>query len=380
MRTQTAPGSIPLFKVFGIRVEINYSWILIFLLVSINLATTWFPATLPELSAALSYVLGAISALLLFLCVLAHELSHSLVARKEGQHVHGIVLHIFGGVSLIQEGTYRPAVEFKVAIAGPLLSAFLGVIFLLLRNTFSPDPKAILYVILTYLYFVNFMLAIFNLLPGFPLDGGRLLRSLIAFWKKDIVIATKIASRVGIGIAFLLMIYGGLAILKGIYSGFWTILIGIFLKDAAESSYRQLQISKLFSGVTVDQVMQKKPVIIPPGITVQELIDDYFWRYQYGSFPVGDTKALGIIPFTEVKKIPPEDRTRITVREIMHPIKDSLQIRPDQTIMEAFEKATRNGVGRLIVSRDDGEILGYISLRDIARAFQDQKDATTKIR
>ncbi len=283
--------------------------------------------------------------------------------------MHGIVLHIFGGVSLIQEGIYRPAVEFKVAIAGPLLSAFLGVIFLLLRNTFSPDPKAILYVILTYLYFVNFMLAIFNLLPGFPLDGGRLLRSLIAFWKKDIVIATKIAARVGVGIAFLLMIWGALAFLKGIYSGFWTILIGIFLKDAAESSYRQLQISKLFSGVTVDQVMQKKPVIIPPEITVQKLIDDYFWRYQYGSFPVGDTKALGIIPFTEVKKIPPEDRTRVTVREIMHPIKDSLQIRSDQTIMEAFEKATRNGVGRLIVSGDDGKILGYISLRDIARAF-----------
>lgn len=378
MRIQTAPGSIPLFKIFGIRVEINYSWLLIFALVSINLANTWFPAMLPNLSAGLNYVLGAISALLLFVCVLAHELSHSLVARKNGQHVHGIILHVFGGVSLIQEGIYKPSVEFMVAAAGPLLSVILGIIFLFLRNLYFQDHQSIASVMLTYLYFVNFMLAIFNLLPGFPLDGGRLLRSLIAFWKKDIMVATKIASRVGVAIAFLLMIYGALSILKGIYSGFWTILIGIFLKDAAESSYRQLQISKTFSGMKVDDVMQRNPVVIPPGITAQQLIDDYFWRYQYGSFPVGDTKALGIIPFTEVKKIPPADRTHVTVREIMHPIKESLQIGPDQSIMEAFEKATRNGVGRLIVAGNDGEILGYISLRDIARAFHEQKDGVTK--
>jgi Zn-dependent protease len=378
VKTQTLAGSIPLFKIFGIRVEINYSWILIFALVSINLATTWFPAMLPHLSPGLNYALGTISALLLFICVLAHELSHSLVARKNGQHVHGIVLHVFGGVSLIQEGIYKPSVEFKVAAAGPLLSVILGIVFLFLRNLFFPDHQSIPSVMLMYLYFVNFMLALFNLLPGFPLDGGRLLRSLIAFWKKDILIATKIASRIGVGIAFLLMIYGAFSILKGIYSGFWTILIGIFLKDAAESSYKQLQISKTFSGMKVDDVMQKNPIVIPPEITAQQLIDDYFWRYQYGSFPVGDKKALGIIPFTEVKKIKPEDRSHTTVREIMHPIQDSLQIGPDQSIMEAFEKATRNGVGRLIVTGNDGEILGYISLRDIARAFHEQRDATTK--
>jgi Zn-dependent protease len=372
VRFPTSAGSIPLFKIYGIPVEINYSWILIFILVSINLGSGWFPATLPRITPALAYTLGAISALLLFICVLAHELSHSLVARKEGLHVHGIILHVFGGVSLIHEGTYKPGVEFKVAIAGPLLSIILGAIFLVLRKFVFTTPATILFTIFTYLFLINFMLAIFNLLPGFPLDGGRLLRSILVFWKKDLMIATKIAARVGVAIAYLLMIYGAIAIVRGNLGGFWTILIGIFVKDAAESSYKQMLINQRFGGKLVEDIMQKNPVIIPPDISVQNLIDDYFWRYQYGSFPVGDTYALGIIPFTVVKKIPQADRERITVREVMHPISDGLQISPDKTILEAFEKARINGVGRLIVTDDSQRILGYISLRDIARAFQEK--------
>ncbi|HSE40284.1 MAG TPA: site-2 protease family protein [Acidobacteriota bacterium] len=372
MRIAGASGSIPLFKISGIPVEVNYSWILIFVLISINLGSGWFPATLPQIKTSFSYVLGAIAAILLFVCVLAHELSHSLVARKEGLHVHGIILHVFGGVSLIHEGKYKPSVEFKVAIAGPLLSIFLGAVFLVARKTLFNESHSIANALFTYLFLINFMLAIFNLFPGFPLDGGRLLRAVLVWWKKDLLVATKIAARVGVGIAFLLMIYGAVTILRGNLGGFWTILIGIFVKDAAESSYKQMLLSQRVEGKLVNDIMQKNPVIIPPDITVQNLIDDYFWRYQYGSFPVGDTHALGIVPFTEVKKIPPEARTSITVREIMHPTKEALQIAPDKTILEAFEKARTNGVGRLIVTNAAGEILGYLSLRDIARAFQEK--------
>ncbi len=372
MKFQTVAGPIPLFKIYGIPVEINYSWILIFILVSINLGSGWFPATLPGVSPTAAYALGAIAALLLFLCVLAHELSHSLVARREGLQVHGIILHVFGGVSLIHEGTYKPGVEFKVAIAGPLLSVVLGAVFLFLRKFLFATPATVPFALFTYLFLINFMLAIFNLLPGFPLDGGRLLRSILVFWKKDLMVATKIAARVGVVIAYLLMVYGAVAILKGNLGGFWTILIGIFVKDAAESSYKQMLINQRFGGKLVADIMQKTPVIIPPDITVQNLIDDYFWRYQYGSFPVGDTQALGIIPFTDVKKIPSSDRERITVREIMHPISDALQITADKTILEAFEKARINGVGRLIVTDNNKQIVGYISLRDIARVFQER--------
>jgi Zn-dependent protease len=374
VRIPSTSGSIPLLKISGIPVEINYSWILIFALISINLGSGWFPATLPQINTSLSYVLGGIAAILLFLCVLAHELSHSLVARKEGLHVHGIILHIFGGVSLIHEGKYKPSVEFKVAIAGPLLSIILGALFLMARRFLFNEPHSILNALFTYLFLVNFMLAIFNLFPGFPLDGGRLLRAILVWWKKDLLVATKIAARVGVAIAILLMVYGAITILRGSLGGFWTILIGIFVKDAAESSYKQMLISQRFEGKLVSDIMQKNPVIIPPDITVQSLIDDYFWRYQYGSFPVGDTHALGIIPFTDVKKISPEDRITTSVREIMHPLSDALQIDPDKTILEAFEKARTNGVGRLIVTNLAGEILGYLSLRDIARAFQEKSD------
>jgi CBS domain-containing protein len=219
---------------------------------------------------------------------------------------------------------------------------------------------------------INFVLAVFNLLPGFPLDGGRVLRSLLFYWKKDLMQATKIASRVGVAFAFLLMVYGAIAIFKGFFGGIWTILIGIFLKDAAESTYRQMLVQNAFGESTVEQIMRSNPVIIPPDITIQELIDDYFWRYPYGSFPVGNMHAVGIIPFTSVKKVAAEDRSRLLVREVMRPIDDSMRISPQNTVVEALQKAMRNGIGRLIVTDPQDRILGYLSLRDIGKAYQDQ--------
>jgi Zn-dependent protease len=313
--------------------------------------------------------MGALSALLLFLCVLAHELSHSIVAKNGGMTVRGIVLHVFGGVSLINEDRYQPGLEFRVAIAGPLLSILLGFIFLFARQYVFTLEGSTAHSLLTYLYFINFVLAVFNLLPGFPLDGGRILRSVLALWKKDVVSATKIASRIGIGLAFLLMAWGAYAVLRGMFGGLWTILIGIFLKDAAEMSYKQVLMQNVFRGERIEDIMQKDPVVISPDITIQQLIDDFFWRYHYGSFPVGNDKALGIVSFTDVKKIPPEKRQELYVKEIMKPISSELRAEANDTVLNAFQKATTNGVGRLIVVDPNDRILGYLSLRDIARAF-----------
>jgi Zn-dependent protease len=265
-------SSVALLKIAGIPVQVNYSWILVFILVSANLAYRWYPEVLPDQPKSVYYALGVFSCIALFLCVLAHELSHSFVARKEGAEVRGIILHVFGGVSLINETQYTPAMEFRVSFAGPLLSVFLGAAFWLLRK--FTTVHSVPYELFSYLYFINISLAVFNLLPAFPLDGGRLLRSALAYWKKDLLAATRIASRVGIWFAFLLMGYGVIGLLSGNFWGIWTVLIGIFLKDAAEMSFRQMLMQDTFRQQTVFEVMQKNPVIVPPQITVQQLIDD----------------------------------------------------------------------------------------------------------
>jgi Zn-dependent protease len=369
---------LSLLRVAGIPIEINYSWILIFVLVTANLAWRWFPEVLPGRSAMLYYLLSAACALVLFICVLAHELSHSLVAKRGGAEVQGIVLHVFGGVSLISEKQYSPALEFRVAIAGPLLSIALGFVFWLIRQYIFPDPHTIGHALSTYLYFINIVLAVFNLLPGFPLDGGRVLRSLIGFWKKDVIAATRITSRIGRLLAIVFIVYGLFIVLSGNFWGLWTVLIGIFLKDAAEFSYRQVLMQDLFRGGLVRQIMQSPPVVVPPDITIQQFIDEYLWHHHYGSFPVGNEKALGILTFTDVKKIAGEDRQRLFVRDVMHPADANLEIAGDEPIMKAFEKASNNGVGRLIVVNREGKIEGYLSLRDIGRAFQQRSELTTK--
>lgn len=364
-------GSIPLFRIRGIPVEINYSWILIFLLVAANLAVGWFPALLPGRPAFMYYLIGAVGALLLFLCVLAHELSHSFVAQHGGMEVRGIILHVFGGVSLIDEKRYTPGLEFRVSAAGPLLSIALGFAFYLLRKYVFPEDGTLIFALLSYLYVVNFMLAAFNLLPGFPLDGGRVLRSILAYWKKDLLVATRMAARAGVAVAFVLMGLGSLSVLRGNFGGIWTILIGIFLKEAAESSYKQLVLQQTFQQRWVEQIMQRNPVIVPPNLTVQELIDDYFWRYQYGSFPVGaGNSASGIVTFSDAKKVLPADRSNVRVSDICHPMSPELRARLNDSILDAFRKASNNGVGRLVVTDENGIILGYLSLRDIARNFK----------
>lgn len=371
MMRRIGSGSIPLFKIRGIPVEIDYSWLLIFLLVAVNLATGWFPALLPERPVYFYYLTGGIGAILLFLCVLAHELSHSVVAQAGGMNVRAIVLHVFGGVSLIDEKKYAPGLEFRVSAAGPMLSIVLGFVFYLLRKHVFSQEETVLFAMLSYLYVINFMLAAFNLLPGFPLDGGRVLRSIIAYWKRDVIAATRIAARTGVIVAFLLIAIGMLSILRGNLGGLWTILIGFFLKDAANTSYRQVLIQNQFQQKWVEQIMQRNPVVVPPDLTIQALIDDYFWRYQYGSFPVGlNGTAIGIVTFSDARKIAQPEREHLYVSDILHRITPELRARLDESILEAFQKATNNGVGRLIVTDENSAILGYLSLRDIARNFK----------
>lgn len=363
-------NSIPLLKIRGIPVEVNYSWVLIFVLVSVNLATGWFPTMLPGRRLSQYILLGSAASLCMFVCVLIHELSHSLVAQFLGLHVHSIVLHVFGGVSLIKEEHYTPAREFQVTVAGPLSSFLLAAFFLVLRTLIQ---GRLAFAILTFLFFVNLLLALFNLLPGFPLDGGRILRSIIAWRKKDFLAATRIASRVGVAFALLLMAYGAIVIIRGDLSGLWTVLIGIFLKEAADSSDKQVILQDVLRDRTISEIMRKDPIVLSPETSVQEAIDRYFWGYRYGSFPVAaNGHAIGIVCFNEVKKVETGRRAETPVKEVMHPMSDLLQATPDETVLSALDKLSNNEVGRLIVVNSDGAIAGYLSFRDVARTLWEQ--------
>jgi len=270
------PGSLRIGKIAGIDIYIHVSWIIILVLLTVSLAIGWFPQLYPGQSTANYWIVSLIAALLLFVSVLLHELAHSLVARRRGLPVKNITLFIFGGVSNIEQEPKDPGIEFQVAVVGPLTSILIGVVCLLLqlplRGTNSPLEE-----ILYYLAVTNILLGVFNLIPAFPLDGGRVLRSIIWRISGSMRQATRVASITGQVIAYL-FIFGGIwlfftgYILNGIWLGF----IGWFLLSSAQSANSQVMLASVFNGVTVGEVMNPTPTTVPANISLQQLVDAYF--------------------------------------------------------------------------------------------------------
>jgi Zn-dependent protease/CBS domain-containing protein len=364
--------SFKLITLFNIPVEINYTWFIILGLIVFTLARGYFPYTNPELGAAAHWMMALISAFLLFASLLAHELSHSLVARKHKLPIRGITLFIFGGVAHMEEEPASPAVEFKMAIAGPVMSFFLAILFFGLTQAFYNLglPRAILS-ITNYLFILNLVVGLFNLIPGFPLDGGRILRAALWNYYDDIKKATAIASGFGKAFAFFLIAVGFLSLFTGsIISGIWFIFIGLFLQEAADVSYRQIVMKKLLSGIRVENFMTKDVVTAPADIKLDRLVDEYFFRFRHASFPlVEDDTVLGLITLHDVKEIPREKWSQTAAREIMLPLNRNLTIGKKMDAMDALAKMARTGFGRLLVI-EDSKLIGIVSQRDITRLFE----------
>ncbi|KPL06415.1 hypothetical protein AMJ71_09735, partial [candidate division TA06 bacterium SM1_40] len=279
---------IGLFRLFGIQVSLNYTWFIIFALITWTLAVRYFPSTYPGLSPWVYWLVGAVAALLLFVSVLFHEFSHSLVARRSGLPIKEITLFIFGGVAQMGEDVKDPRTELKMAVAGPAASVLLAVLFgasaAFFYITVGRSP---LVAVLTYVATLNLILTFFNLVPGFPLDGGRVLRALLWMRTNDIRQATRIASAVGQGFAILLILLGVVSFLSGqLVSGVWLVLIGLFLKQAAELGYRQVMVRRSLMGIKVRELMTAEVVAVDPSLTLERLAHDYFLGYRYSSFPV----------------------------------------------------------------------------------------------
>jgi len=356
-------------RIFGIDIKIDSSWLVIFVLFTWFLSGSYFPGSHPHWSFALRWAMGLVTSLLVFASVLAHELMHSLVAIKQGEEVKSITLFILGGVAQISEEPKEPLKEFSMAIVGPLSSFVLGIVFLMI-SLLLPTSGEPLRASAAYLAIVNFTLGAFNLLPGFPMDGGRVLRSII--WKVtgDLKKATRIASKVGDGIAYLLIFLGIVQFLRGDFGGLWLVLIGWFLHNAATQGYSQVMLRSALEGLKARDLMNIDFETVPAGLPVQALVDDFILKKKKRVFLVTVGEDLkGIVCLEDVKGLAREEWPRSPVSEIMTP-KDKLQsVVLDADGVQILKSLTTRDVHQVPVM-DGDKVAGIICRSDILKVLQ----------
>lgn len=343
---------VRLGKVLGFEISIDWSWLLIFFLVVFTLANGYFPLR-ANFSPTTNWLLAVAAALLLFASVVIHELSHSLVARRYGIDVKGITLFIFGGVSQTAEEPKSARAEFWMAIVGPLTSFALGAFFGVLSASGSVLgwPLTAL-VLMSYLAWINVALGVFNLIPGFPLDGGRVLRSIIWGATGDMTKATKYASYSGQGFGYLLMGMGiaQIVLLGGLIGGLWLVFIGWFLAGAARSSYQQIVVRQALSGIPVDRVMTTDVPEIDYNMSVREFVDNQLLRRDYSCYPVmRSEEVIGVIGSEEVRTLPSQMWEMTPVGEIAHQIDGAYKIGAGDDVWDAMTRLASDDICRLLV-------------------------------
>jgi CBS domain-containing protein len=296
-------------------------------------------------------------------------MTHSLVGRRFGVSMKGISLFMFGGVAQMEDESRTPRGEFFMAIAGPLASFVIaGVLYLVFTALKAVEAPRLASGVIGYLSFINVVLAIFNLLPAFPLDGGRVLRSALWAWKKDLKWATHIASDIGAGFGLVLIIMGILAVLGGqLIGGLWWCLIGMFLRGISHGSYRQVVMKQTLEGEPVRRFMKEEPVTVDPDISVDELVNNYIYEHHFKMFPVlQDKQVKGCVSTQQVKEVPRAEWSNRKVSEITSDCSKDNTIAPDADATEALATMNRTGNSRLMVV-EDGKLLGIIALKDMLK-------------
>ncbi|HEV8681448.1 MAG TPA: site-2 protease family protein [Actinomycetota bacterium] len=352
------------------EIRIDQSWALIALLVTYSLYVQ-FTETYRELTTGAAVGLAIGAALLFFGSVLTHEMAHALMSLRRKIPVRGITLFIFGGATHAKVESRGPADEFLISVVGPLTSLGLGAIFAgvaLAGRPLLPDPVTGAF---GYLGFVNIVLAVFNLLPGFPLDGGRVLRSAVWRITNSLSRATRIASIAGQAMGYLLVTVGVILLIQGhLGQAIWLAFIGWFLTQAARSSYEELQVRRILEGVEAEDVMARDLVAIPADITLAEAVDRHFMRYDHGGFPVEDQgQTVGFISLRGVRKVPREEWGSRTVRESMGDLDDQVTVSPNMRMDRVLAKLQDGEINRVLVV-EDGDVIGIITPTDVARWLQ----------
>jgi Zn-dependent protease len=351
--------------ILGIPIRIDASWLLIFVWVTWSLAGSYFPRRYPSWSTALTWTLGVVTSLLFFGSVLLHELGHALVARRNGIPVKDITLFIFGGAAQISDEPSSPAREFRMAIVGPLVSlvlsgAFAGV-HVLTRG--SIQPVAALSFFLAY---INLSLGLFNLIPGFPLDGGRVLRALLWSLRRDLAWATRWASRVGQVVAYLFVALGIMRAFSGTWvDGVWLAMIGLFLDNAARSQYRQLTLRNLLEGYAVRDIMSRECSLIPPQLTLDVLVEQYLLTRARRCYAVGEgDKIMGLLTVHNISSVAKVDWPFTRVADVLTPLDQLRTVGPETPLWDALQHMTADGVNQLPVVIDN-QLEGMVTREDV---------------
>jgi len=365
---------IHLFTIAGIRILIDYSWFIIFFLVAVSLSVGYLPQEYPGQPLRSYWIAGLVATFAFFFSILFHELSHSLVAMRHGIAIPSITLFLFGGVSRLSEEPKDPKTELVIAIVGPLSSFLLALGFWIATGRLAGRVSPLVTGVLDYLAFINLALGVFNLVPGFPLDGGRVMRA-IWWWRTgSLDRATRLASDMGKGFALALIFLGALVVFRGaLVGGIWLIFIGMFLRGSAEQGYQQMVLMRSLDNVTVGDVMVDRPVTVSPGLSLEGLVNDYFLRYGYRGFPVvDDGRAVGVVSVASLAGVPAAERATKTVADVLHPLDPSRTIARDAPLLEALEKMAAPNVGRLLVV-EDGRLEGLVTKTGLVRLLEMQK-------
>lgn len=370
-----------LFRLLGIPISVDVSWLLILALLTLafsedfpSILHDYFPGDRRQLAPGDYWIMGLITALAFFGCIVLHELGHALVARSRGMPISGITLFLFGGVSELGEEPRSPGTEFLMAVAGPLVSAVLAVVFWVLAVVgFQGDWPHPVVIVLGYLATINLLVLIFNLVPAFPLDGGRVLRSILWGATGNVRRATRWAAAIGQVFAWLLIAWGVMQFFSHNWmGGIWSVLIGLFLDRAARSGYQQVLIRQALQGEPVRRFMNSDPIVVSPSLTLLQWVEDFVYRYHHRAFPVvANGRLEGVVTTQILNQIPRSEWAEHTIGEVMTHDLQAVSITEDTDALEALERMQRTGSSRLLVTAGD-RLVGIVSLKDLLR-FLDLK-------
>lgn len=365
MNPKPGAGHVQIARVFGIPIYLHFSWVVIFALIVWTLATGYFPAQYPDLPASSYWAKGLVASLLFFVSILLHELGHALVARRFGLRTQSITLFVFGGVARLEKDPEDGRSEFWMAVAGPVVSVALAGLFFLASSLPALGPSS--QAVSRYLAFINLVVGLFNLIPAFPLDGGRILRGLL--WRSaGKARATRVAAGAGTYFAFFMIAVGvGSLLMNNPVGGIWYILIGWFLKEASAGAYQRARLDDTLAGVTVEDAMLRDVATLPAQISLEEAARDHFLHTGYGGYPVvRGENVVGLLCLKDILRLPPHERVTTSVQGAMLPLDERIVIDPKAPLLTAMGRMVEAGTGRLIVM-EGGRLAGLLTMNAVVR-------------